>query len=221
MLKLIYFYTNNWHSVLSRTIEHLELVGWSLSIAIILGMSIAIFIVKRPRFAPMMINIANLLLTVPAIALFALMMPILGTIGKGIGPVPAIIALTLYSLVPIIRNTYTAITSIDRSVIDASKGLGMSAWRILFEVELPIAAPAVISGIHTAAIMNIGFAAIAAYIGAGGLGVLIVQGITNAYPIMILAGAIIVSLLAILVDVIMALAERKLIPLGIQLQSRS
>lgn len=220
MGELIQFYINNWQSTLTLTGEHLILVSISLSIAITLGIGIAIFIVKQRRLAPIMIAVTNLLMTVPAIALFALMIPVLSIFGKGVGTVPAVIGLSLYSLVPIIRNTYTAISSIDQSIIDAAKGIGMSSWRTLVEVELPLAMPAIMTGVHTAAIMNIGFAAIAEYIGAGGLGVFIVQGISNTYPTMILAGAVIVSLLAVLVDLIMSWAQKKLTPTGISLHRR-
>ncbi|MEJ2034235.1 MAG: ABC transporter permease, partial [Deltaproteobacteria bacterium] len=128
--------------------------------------------------------------------------------------------LVLYSQLPIIRNTYAAIKSVPPAVVDAGRGMGMSRWRLLREVELPLAMPVILAGLRTAAVMCIGIAAIAAYIGAGGLGVFIQQGIDQAYGEMILAGAILVSLLAILVDGAMAGLEKLLTPRGLKLQGR-
>ncbi len=145
-------------------------------------------------------------------------MPILALIGEGLGKVPAIVALVLYSQLPIIRNTYVAIKNVPTSVRDAGKGMGMSKWELLREVEIPIAMPVIIAGLRTAAVMNIGIAAIAAYIGAGGLGVYIQQGIDRVYPEMIISGALLVSLFAILIDGLMAGVEYLLTPKGIRLE---
>jgi osmoprotectant transport system permease protein len=148
------------------------------------------------------------------------MLPIIAVMGFGLGKFPAIIALVLYSQLPIIRNTYTAIRNVPPEVADAGKGMGMSQWRLLREVEIPIAVPVILAGLRTAAVMNIGIAAIAAYIGAGGLGVLISQGISRTYEEMIIAGAILVSLLAIIVDGAMALLERWVTPRGLKIQRK-
>jgi len=157
---------------------------------------------------------------VPSIALFGLMLPVLAVIGQGLGKVPAIIALILYSQLPIIRNTYVAIKNVPPSIRNAGKGMGMNRWELLKEVEIPIAVPVIVAGLRTAAVMNIGIAAIAAYVGAGGLGVYIQNGIDRVYPEMILAGALLVSIFAILVDAAMALVEKVLTPTGIQIQQR-
>ena len=159
-------------------------------------------------------------MTIPSIALFGLMLPILSLVGQGLGKVPAIIALVLYSQLPIIRNTYAGIQNVPRDLVEAGKGLGMNKWTRLKEVEIPLSIPVIIAGLRTAAVMNIGIAAIAAYIGAGGLGVFIQQGIARVYEEMIIAGAVLVALLAVLVDTGMAILERWLTPKGIRIGKR-
>jgi osmoprotectant transport system permease protein len=214
------FILKNIHTVLFLTWEHIYMVGVSLIIATLIGVPLGIMITKNENMAKKVINGANIMMTVPSIALFGLMLPVLALIGEGLGKVPAIIALILYSQLPIIRNTYVAIKNVSPSIRDAGKGMGMNRWELLKEVEIPIAIPVIVAGLRTAAVMNIGIAAIAAYVGAGGLGVYIQQGIDRVYPEMILAGALLVSILAILVDGLMALAERMLTSRGIQIQKR-
>jgi osmoprotectant transport system permease protein len=141
-------------------------------------------------------------------------------VGHGLGKVPAVTALVLYSQLPIIRNTYTAIKNVPPPVVNAGRGMGMSPWHLLAEVQIPLALPVILAGLRTAAVMNIGIAAIAAYIGAGGLGVLIQQGIGRVNEEMILSGALLVSLLAVVVDGGMALLERLVTPQGLKIQQR-
>lgn len=214
------FILKNIHNVLFLTWEHIYMVGVSLIIATLIGVPLGIMITKNENMAKKVITGANIMMTVPSIALFGLMLPVLALIGEGLGKVPAIIALILYSQLPIIRNTYVAIKNVSPSIRDAGKGMGMKRWELLKEVEIPIAIPVMVAGLRTGAVMNIGIAAIAAYVGAGGLGVYIQQGIDRVYPEMILAGALLVSILAILVDAAMALAERVLTSRGIQIQKR-
>ncbi|OPX38177.1 MAG: choline ABC transporter permease [Deltaproteobacteria bacterium] len=217
---VLHFIVKNLHQVLFLTWEHIFMVTVSLIIAMAIGVPLGVLITKRITLAKRVINSANIIMTVPSIALFGLMMPILALIGQGLGKVPAIIALVLYSQLPIIRNTYVAINNVPPSLRDAGRGMGMNRWELLKEVEIPIAVPVIIAGLRTAAVMNIGIAAIAAYIGAGGLGVYIQQGIDRVYPEMIISGAVLVSLLAIVIDGLMAGAEHLLTPKGIQLQKR-
>lgn len=217
---VLHFIEKNLHQVLFLTWEHIFMVALSLIIATAIGVPLGILITKKVNLAKRVINSANIIMTVPSIALFGLMMPILAVVGQGLGKVPAIVALVLYSQLPIIRNTYVAIKNVPPSLRDAGKGMGMNKWELLKEVEIPIAVPVIIAGLRTAAVMNIGIAAIAAYIGAGGLGVFIQQGIDRVYPEMILSGALLVSLFAILVDGLMAGVEHLLTPKGIQLEKR-
>jgi osmoprotectant transport system permease protein len=217
---VLHFIENNIDQVLFLTWEHIFMVALSLIIATAIGVPLGILITKKENLAKQVINGANVIMTVPSIALFGIMMPILAIIGQGLGKVPAIVALVLYSQLPIIRNTYVAIKNVPPSLRDAGKGMGMNKWELLKEVEIPIAVPVIIAGLRTAAVMNIGIAAIAAYIGAGGLGVYIQQGIDRVYPEMIVSGALLVSLFAILVDGLMAGLEHLLTPKGLQLEKR-
>jgi osmoprotectant transport system permease protein len=216
-MNLFVFLQENLSMTLFLTWEHIWLVGISLMIAMFTGVPIGIIITKKKELAQKVIGGANVIMTIPSIALFGLMLPILAIVGHGLGKVPAIIALVLYSLLPIIRNTYIAIKNVDPAIVDAGRGMGMSKWQLLREVEIPLAIPVILAGLKTAAVMNIGIAAIAAYIGAGGLGVFIQQGIARSHESMILAGALAVSLLAIIVDLGMSFLERAVTPKGLKL----
>jgi len=214
------FMTNNFAEVMFLSWEHIWIVGVALLIATPIGVVLGIVITRHDQFASRVLNGANVLMTIPSIALFGLMLPVLAIVNMGLGKVPAVIVLVLYSQLPIIRNTYTAIKNVPPSLVDAAKGMGMDTWKRLREVEIPLATPVIIAGLRTAAVMNIGIAAIATYIGAGGLGVYIQQGIARVYPEMILSGAILVSLLAIIVDGGMAMLERIATPEGIKVQRK-
>ncbi len=212
------YIADNYRYILFLTVEHLWIVTLALLIATAIGVPLGIFITRHKQLADRVINVANILMTIPSIALFGLMLPVLSVVGHGLGKVPAVTALVLYSQLPIIRNTYTAIKNVPPAVVNAGRGMGMSRWRLLVEVQMPLALPVILAGLRTAAVMNIGIAAIAAYIGAGGLGVLIQQGIGRVNENMILSGAILVSLLAVVVDGGMALLERLVTPEGIKIQ---
>ncbi|MBM9536327.1 ABC transporter permease [Desulfobulbus alkaliphilus] len=216
-MNLITFLQDNYAQTLFLTWEHIWMVSLSLLIAMAIGIPAGIVITKNKVLAQKVLGGANVIMTVPSIALFGLMLPILAVIGHGLGKVPAVIALVLYSLLPIIRNTYIAIKNVDPALVDAGRGMGMSKFQLLREVEIPLAVPVILAGLKTAAVMNIGIAAIAAYVGAGGLGVFIQQGIARSHETMILAGALAVSLLAIIVDLAMSTLERLVTPKGLKL----
>ncbi|MCJ8499676.1 ABC transporter permease [Desulfatitalea alkaliphila] len=216
-MTLFAFLQDNLARTLFLAWEHVWLVGLSLLIAMCTGIPIGIAITRSKDLAQKVLAGANVIMTVPSIALFGLMLPILAIVGHGLGKVPAVIALVLYSLLPIIRNTFIAIKNVDPALVDAGRGMGMGKWRLLREVEIPLAVPVILAGLKTAAVMNIGIAAIAAYVGAGGLGVFIQQGIARSHETMILTGALAVSLLAIVVDLAMSLLERWVTPKGLKI----
>ncbi len=199
----------------SLTCEHIWIVSLSVFLATIIAVPIGIAITRNKPLANSVINAANVLMTIPSIALFGLMLPILSVFGYGLGKVPAVIALVLYSQLPIIRNTYIGIKNVPPKLVEAGKGIGMGRWTRLKEIEIPLAVPVIIAGLRTAAVMNIGIAAIAAYIGAGGLGVFIQQGIARVYDEMILAGAVLVASLAVFVDLFLTFMERVFTPKGL------
>ena len=202
---------------MALTLEHIEIVAFSVFLATLIAVPTGVAITRYEQIAKKVINAANILMTIPSIALFGLMLPVLSLIGHGLGKVPAVIALVAYSQLPIIRNTYVGIKNVSPELVDAGRGLGMNGWTRLKEIEIPLAIPVIIAGLRTASVMNIGIAAIAAYIGAGGLGVFIQQGIARVYEEMILTGAIMVALLAVIVDAVMTLLENFVTPKGVKI----
>ncbi|MGM0426175.1 MAG: ABC transporter permease [Thermodesulfobacteriota bacterium] len=216
-MNVLRFMVDNADKCWLLTWEHIWIVSVAIFLAILIGVPTGIAITRSERAAQNVINAANVLMTTPSIALFGIMLPILSIVNLGLGKVPAVIALVLYCQLPIIRNTYTAIRNVPPELVEAARGLGMSPWRVLREIEIPLAIPVIIAGLRTAAVMSIGIAAIAAYIGAGGLGVFIQQGIARTYQEMIITGAVLVSVLAIGVDGGMALLERLVTPRGLKI----
>ncbi|WP_432710867.1 ABC transporter permease/substrate-binding protein [Pedobacter sp.] len=197
------FITQQRDQLLSQTWTHLGLTLISLIFAILIAVPIGVWIANKQKFAGPVLGVAGVLQTIPSIALLGVMIPFLG-----IGPKPAIVALFLYALLPILRNTYTGITEVDPVVKDAAKGMGMSAYQILMKVELPLAFPVIMAGIRTATVINVGVATLAAYIAAGGLGEFIFGGIALNNSNMILAGAIPAAMLAVILDFSLAAAQK-------------
>lgn len=186
-----------------QTITHIGLTSISLFIAVVIGMPTGILIARKTKLSASVLGFAGVLQTIPSIALLGFMIPLLG-----IGALPAITALFLYALLPIIRNTYTGILEVSASVVDAAKGMGMSSNQILMRVQLPLALPVILAGIRTATVINVGVATLAAYIAAGGLGEFIFGGIALNNTNMILAGAIPAALLAIIFDYLLSLLQK-------------
>ena len=189
--------------IVDQLLAHIGLTFISLLIAVAIGVPLGIFIAKRKKLSGTVLGFVGVLQTVPSIALLGFMIPILG-----IGPKPAIVALFLYALLPIVRNTYTGIIGVDAAVKDAARGMGMSGKQILTKVELPLALPVILAGIRTATVINVGVATLAAYIAAGGLGEFIFGGIALNNTNMILAGAIPAALLAIVLDFILSKVQK-------------
>jgi osmoprotectant transport system permease protein len=190
--------------------EHILLVLVALGAAIATGVPLGIALSARPRLAVAVIGVLSVLTTVPSIALFGLLLPVLALIGQGIGPLPAIIAVFIYAQLPIVRNTVTAIAGVDGSLRDAARGMGMTRRERLRRVELPLALPVILAGVRTALVTNIGVMTIATYVGAGGLGVLISRGISQSDPRQLVTGAVAVSLLAVLADLGVLALQRRL-----------
>ena len=211
LLSILYYFIKNLGLIFKLTLEHIEVAMMAVIISTIIGVAIGILITRIKKLATPVIGIAGVIYTIPSLALFGMLIPFIG-----IGVKPAVIALVLYSQLVLIRNTFVGITQIDRAVIEAGKGMGMSSRQFLSIVELPLALPVVMAGIRTAAVMNIGITTIAAYIGAGGLGWLIFRGIASVYTEQIIAGAIPVILLAIGTDYFFILLERFLTPSGLR-----
>lgn len=202
------FFVEHRGEIYSATIDHLWLVVISMFIAILISVPLGMFIVQRPALRAISIGVANVFQTIPSLALFGFLIPI-PFIG-GIGRRTAVVALVLYALLPILRNTYVGLTGIDPAVLEAAEAMGMTDWQILFRVRLPLALAVILAGIRTATIITIGIATIAAAIGAGGLGTFIFRGVALVSDSLILAGAIPAALLALLADFLLGLVERRL-----------
>ena len=199
-----------------KTVEHTVLVSIAVGLAIIIGVPVGIVITQHKKIANAVLYAASVLITIPSIALFGIMIPLLSPFGYGVGAVPAMIAVLLYSLLPIIRNTYSAINNIDPALREAARGLGMRRTERLRMVEIPIALPVILAGVRVAVVMNIGVMTIATYIGAGGLGDLINAGIAQTDSNQLIAGALAVSILAVTFDYALLLLQKVLTPVGTQ-----
>ena len=220
---MLRYLTTHWEYVGQLTAEHIRIVFIANGLAVVLGLALGIFISKRGRegLAEFVLYVAGILLTVPSLALYGILMAILKALGlMSIGLVPVVVALTLYGLLPILRNTTTAVRGIDPAMIEAGRGMGMSETQILWRVKIPLAVPAIMAGLRQAVVMNVGIAAIGAYIGAGGLGQLIFRGVANTRADLVLVGALCVSLLAIGLDVAFGVVERLSTPRGLRKGAR-
>lgn len=217
-METLAFIAANLPQIGQRTLEHVSMVGTALLLGMLTGVPIGILITRSKRAADAVLYVAAILVTIPSVALFGLLIPLLAPFGHGIGWVPAVIALTLYSQLPIIRNTYTAIMNIDPALREAARGMGLSTMQRLREVELPLAVPVILTGLRNASALTIGIGAIATYIGAGGLGSFISRGISQTDARQLLTGAMAVSLLAIGVDLALVLLQRALTSPGLREQ---
>jgi osmoprotectant transport system permease protein len=202
------FFVGHKAEILEATVSHLTLVLISMAIAIAIALPLGMLIVQRPTLRNISLGVASVFQTIPSLALFGFLIPI-PFIG-GIGRRTAIVALVLYAILPILRNTYVGLTGIDPAVLQAAEAMGMTNTQILWRVRLPLALPVILAGIRTATVITIGVATIAAAIGAGGLGTFIFRGVAMVSDAVILAGAIPAALLAIAADVLLARLERHL-----------
>lgn len=201
-----------WHrfgnEIIQHSLEHLGLVLSSMGIAIALGVPLGIMLTRKEAWRVWVLGFANVMQTVPSLALFGLLIP-LPLIG-GIGARTAIVALILYALLPIIRNTYVGILEVNSGVREAARGMGMTDWQLLTKVDLPLAAGSILNGIRVAAVISVGVATIAAAVGAGGLGTFIFRGVAVVDHQLLLAGAVPAAIMALILDSLLGWIERSL-----------
>jgi osmoprotectant transport system permease protein len=202
------FFAEHRAEILGATADHMMLVVIAMLIAMAIALPLGMLIVERPALRALSMGVANIFQTIPSLALFGLLIPI-PFIG-GIGRRTAIVALVLYALLPILRNTYVGLSGIDPAVLEAAAAMGMTSAQILFRVRFPLALSVILAGIRTAMVITIGVATIAAEIGAGGLGTFIFRGVALVSDALILAGAMPAALLALLSDFLLGLLERRL-----------
>jgi len=202
------FILTHGREVATLTAEHLWLVGVSMLIAVALGVPLGILLTRRPRLKALVLGSTNVIQTIPSLALFGLLLPLpwLGARADRL----AIVALALYALLPIVRNTYVGIVGVDAPVREAAVAMGLTSSQLLRMVELPLASPVILAGIRTAVVITIGVATIAAAIGAGGLGEFIFRGIAMVDNGVILAGALPAALMALVADLLLGAAEKSL-----------
>lgn len=202
---------DRWPMVLEGLVSHIGLTFISLGIAVLIGVPLGIFLTRKRKIANFVIGVASVFQTIPSLALLGFLIPFFG-----IGTKPAIIALTIYGLLPIIQNTYTGIIGSDEGAKEAGKGMGMTSAQILYMVEIPLSISVIMAGIRTATVLIIGVTTLASMVGAGGLGDLIFRGISSVNPGLILAGAVPAALLAVIVDTLLKLVETKMTPKGLR-----
>ncbi len=215
MNELLLVLVDRWPDILEATGQHILLSGMALFWAIIIAVPLGIFLTRYRKLAGLVLGVVSVIQTIPSLALLGFMIPVFG-----IGSLPAIIVMALYGLLPILRNTYTGILDVDKSLLEAGRGMGMTNSQRLVMVELPLARSVIFAGIRTATVMTIGVATLAAFIGAGGLGDLILRGISMVDTGVILAGAIPAAVLAILFDLLLAWVDWYITPQGLRLRKQ-
>ena len=194
---------NRWDFFLELLIEHVQISLLSITIAMVIGLAIGILISEYQKSSKVVIGIVNFIYTIPSISLLGFLIPL-----SGVGDTTAVIALSVYALLPMVRNTHTGLTNVSPLLMEAATGMGSTRVQTLVKVKLPLAMPVIISGIRNMAVMTIALAGIASFIGAGGLGVAIYRGITTNNKAMTLMGSLLIAVLAIVVDFLIGRAEK-------------
>lgn len=215
LISLINIWQSRSNDILTAATDHIQLTIIALALANLIAIPVGIMLTRYRRWAEPVIGLSAVFQTIPSLALLGFMIPFLG-----IGILPAIVALTIYGLLPILRNTYTGILGVNPAAVEAGVGMGMTSWQILFMVELPLALPVIMAGIRTATVLLVGVATLAALIGAGGLGELIFRGISMANQELILAGALPAALLALGFDFVLKRLERRVEPQGLKYEMK-
>ena len=201
--------------------EHLQLTAISVGLAIAFSVPSGIILTRSERLSAPVLGIASVIQTIPSLALFGLVIPVFMVLSLPIiGLFPALFALFLYALLPILRNTYTGIRQVDPVILEAAKGIGMTNMQILWKIELPLSMPVIMAGIRTSTVISVGIATLAALIGAGGLGELIFRGLRTINYKLMLAGAIPAAILALFLDIFLARVEDILTPKGLKLKTK-
>ena len=197
--------------LLSKAVEHFYISMFALLLAIVVAVPLGILLSKTQRIANVVLTVAGVLQTIPTLAVLAIMIPIFG-----VGKTPAIVALFIYVLLPILNNTVLGVKNIDKNVIQAGQSMGMTNFQLMKDVEMPLALPLIISGIRLSSVYVISWATLASYVGAGGLGDLVFNGLNLYQPPMIISAAIVVTLLALVIDFILSLVEKWVVPKGLK-----
>jgi osmoprotectant transport system permease protein len=199
-------------------LRHIQIIAFSLPFALIISVPLGFYISPRPKLAQIVIYLSSVVMTIPSLALFGLMVVLLAPFNLGLGIVPAVIAITLYSMLPITRNTYIAINQVPEGMIEAARGMGMTKQQILWRVKLPLSIPVIMAGVRNAMVLGVSIATFASLVAAGGLGYFIFSGIARSNIRMVLVGAILVSILGIGVNYFLMLVEEWITPKGLKVK---
>jgi osmoprotectant transport system permease protein len=200
-------------------VQHLRIITISIPISILISAPLGFYISSRPKLAKIVLNIASILMTIPSLALFGIMVVALAPFKLGLGMTPAVVAISIYSILPITRNIYTALNQVSPSTVEAAVGLGMSRRQILSQIKIPLSVPVIMAGIRNAVVLGVSVATFASLVGAGGLGSLIFSGISRTNLKMVVVGALLVSLLGILINYLFLTLEDTLTPEGLKIKS--
>ncbi|MFD2923654.1 ABC transporter permease [Halobacillus naozhouensis] len=211
MDQLIEFLANNGNQLLIKTWEHFYISLLAVLLGVIVAIPLGVALTRVPKLAGFVIGTVGVVQTFPSLAILAFFIPLLG-----VGKVPAIAALFFYSMLPMLRNTYIGVKEVNNSLLEAGRGMGMSGWQRIRDVELPLAVPVIMAGVRVSTVYLIGWATLASFIGAGGLGDYIFNGLNLYRPDLIIAGAIPVTLLALVTDLILGRLEKRATPKGIR-----
>ena len=201
--------------VMEYTANHFSLVLAAVIISLLLWVPVGVLITRNEKWANRVLSIANTIFCIPSLSLFAVMVTIPAL---GLGRRSALVALVLYSMMPLVRNVYQGVKVVDKSVIEAARGMGMNSWKILWEIQLPLATPVIFAGFRITVVMTTGIAAIATYIGERNLGRLIAEGLTRFNIEMIVSGALLIALIAIALDTVLGIIEKQIVPKGLKIR---
>ncbi|MFC7394484.1 ABC transporter permease [Scopulibacillus cellulosilyticus] len=211
MDSVIKFLSNNWDELLIKSWQHLYISLAAVLLGVIIAIPLGIALTRVPKFAGFVMGIVGVIQTFPSLAILAFFIPILG-----VGQLPAIIALFVYALLPILRNTYIGVRGVNKSMLEAGRGMGMTSWQRIIHVELPLAVPVIMAGVRLSTVYLIGWATLASYIGAGGLGDYIFEGLNLFRTDYIIAGSVPAIILALIADLLLGRLEKWMTPKGIR-----
>ncbi|MEC1259562.1 ABC transporter permease [Bacillus swezeyi] len=211
MYQMIQFLQKNGGEMLYKTWEHLYISVIAVLLGIIVAVPLGVLLTRMKKGAGTVIGVVNIVQTLPSLAILAFFIPLLG-----VGKIPSIVALFFYSVLPILRNTYIGVKGVNRNLLESGKGIGMTAWEQIRLIELPLSVPVIMAGIRTSTVYLIGWATLASFIGGGGLGDYIFIGLNLYQPEYIIAGAVPVTILAILIDYFLSKTEDKVTPEGLK-----
>ncbi|MEK3887350.1 ABC transporter permease [Bacillus sp. FSL K6-3431] len=214
MEAIMNFFNANGNELLLKTWEHLYISIAALILGVVVAIPLGILLTRIPKIAGLVMGIAGVIQTFPSLAILAFFIPLLG-----IGKIPAIVALFLYSVLPILRNTYIGIKGVDPNLLEAGRGMGMTSFERIFNVEVPLAIPVIMAGVRMSSVYLIGWATLASFIGGGGLGDFIFDGLNLFQTDLVIAGAVPVTLLALFTDFLLGRLEYRSTPKGVRKQN--